>query len=143
MFKRLIVTLLLLAVFNTAQANGVSSIITSTILASSAQTATYTSADQTNTSWAGVTLYVNTSAFTSGTFTPKIQGKDPISGIYYDIIVGTAISATGLSVLKIYPGITATANSSVSDYLPAVWRVVVTGATTPVATFSISALLNP
>lgn len=52
-----------------------------------------------------------------------IQGKDPISGEYYDLLVDAAVASVAASQLKVYPGITVAANVSVSDVLPPFWRV--------------------
>src|SRR5258708_17886946 len=102
----------------------------STILASAARTAAQVnSADQNNLTWSGVHVTINITAFVAGTYTPKIEGKDPVSGTYYDILVGTALGATGITVLKIYPGMAVVANGAASDFLPRVWRVQLNGAT--------------
>ena len=109
------------------------------LLASAARTAaTTTSPDIVNSNYAGIHLIMNTSAYTSGNFTPTIQGKDPISGTYYSILVGAAVSATGIQIIKVYPGIATAANGAASDFMPRIWRVSVAGASSPVATFSIS-----
>lgn len=104
---------------------------------SAAQTATVTTPSQTNANWRGIQLSVNITAYTSGTWTPSIQGWDPSSSTWYDILVGPALAATGKTVLKVYPGILPTPNGSASDMLPRTWRVVMTGASTPIATFSV------
>jgi len=107
-----------------------------------AQTATtLTSNDQQNASWKGLHVIVNVTSYTSGTYTPHIQGEDEY-GNYYDILVGPAISATGITVLKVYPGIATLANGAASDLLPAVWRVQLVGATTPSMTISVDANLE-
>ena len=107
-------------------------------LPSLARSATVNSADIANNQWCGATIFVNISAYTSGTWTPSIQVKDPLSGNYSTVLTGTALSATGLTVLTVYPAIPAVANTSANGILPTIWRVVMTGATTPVATFSVS-----
>jgi hypothetical protein len=117
--------------------------LTATILPSAARTAaTVNSTDFTNNTWRGAHVIINVSAFTSGTYTPRIQAKDPISGNYYDLLIGPAIAATGTTVLKIYPGIVASPNAAASDILPRTWRVQVNGAATPSMTFSVSAFLE-
>ena len=116
--------------------------LSATILPSALRTAAQvSSADQINLRWTGATVIVNVTAFVSGTYTPKIQGKDPVSGTYYDILVGPAIGATGITILKIYPGISVVANGAASDFLPRVWRVQLNG-TTPSMTISIGANLQ-
>jgi hypothetical protein len=84
---------------------------------------------------------INVTTATSGTYTPHIQGKDPISGTYYDVLVGPAISTTGTTILKIYPGINAIANGASSDILPSVWRIQLIGASTPNMALSVAAYL--
>lgn len=116
---------------------------TVTPLYSAARTdASVVSGDFGNFGYRGAHFVVNVSTFTSGTYTPKIQGKDPVSGIYYDILVGPAIAATGTTILKIYPGISAIANGASSDILPSVWRVQLTGASTPDMVLSVAAYLE-
>jgi hypothetical protein len=104
---------------------------------------TVNSGDQANFNFKGGQFVVNVSAYTSGTYTPHIQGKDPVSGVYYDILVGPAINATGMTILKIYPGIGVLANGSASDILPQTWRVQLVGASTPSMTLSVQAYLEP
>lgn len=114
-----------------------------TVLASAARTATtVTSADQVNDSWSSAHVIINVSAYTSGNYTPKVQAKDPVSGTYYDLCVGTAISATGITLLKVGPGFAASPNAICGDMLPRVWRISLAGASTPVMTFSVGAFLG-
>ena len=72
---------------------------------------------------------------------PTIQGKDPLSGKYYDLLVGVAIIATGMTILKVHPGITASANISASDMLPLIWRVQFVHADADSITYSVSAMV--
>lgn len=53
----------------------------------------------------------------------KIQGKDPLSGKYFDILTSAALTAIGTNVFTVFPGIAPIANVSVSDILPRIWRV--------------------
>jgi hypothetical protein len=115
---------------------------TAQLFPAAAQTQTsLVSNDQQNASWRGVHVVVVVSSYTSGTYTPHIQGEDPY-GNYYDILVGPAISATGTTVLKVYPGIATLANGAASDLLPTVWRVTLVGASTPSMTISVGANLE-
>lgn len=117
------------------------------LFASAARTASANSADQTNRYARGVRLLLNISA-SSGTnevLDVKVQTKDSVSGLYFDI-PGAAFAqktGTGASTLTIYPGIAETANETVSDVLPLNWRVVTTigGTDTPTFTFSLGASL--
>lgn len=94
-----------------------------TLLASAARTATTASADQTNHNARGLHVGINVTAITTSNLTVTIQGKDPISGTYYTILAGVAITSTGLYLLKVYPGITGVTNASASDLLPRTFRV--------------------
>lgn len=91
------------------------------VIAAGVKTSTSNSADLGNTQWRGVHFIVNVSSYTSGTWIPKIQGKDSISGNYYDILVGPTISGAGATVMKVYPGLTAGSNVA-NDILPRTWR---------------------
>lgn len=109
-----------------------------------AATANGNSADFTNALGKGVKIVVDVTAMTgtSPTITVTIQGKDEGTGQYYTLLASAAISATGVSELTVYPGITATSNVSASDHVPATWRVSWTlGGTTPAITAVIGACL--
>lgn len=115
-----------------------------TPLPSATQTAaTVNSGQQSNSNYRGGHFIVNVTTATSGNYTPHIQGQDPSSGAWYDVLVGAAISTTGTTVLKVYPGIGVSANGSASDILPAVWRVQLIGASTPNMALSVGAYLEP
>ena len=84
----------------------------------------------------------NTSEDTTGgtatiDVTPEIQGKDEVNSVYYVILTGAAITAAGTTVLKVYPGITASANVAVSDLLPRYMRLVMTHGDAVEATYSV------
>ncbi|KKM84780.1 hypothetical protein LCGC14_1295670 [marine sediment metagenome] len=72
---------------------------------------------------------------------PKIQGFDPLSGTWYDLLVGVAITAVGTTVLKVYPGIAVAANVAASDVVPPVWRVRMEHADADSITYSVGAAL--
>lgn len=113
------------------------------LLASAARTATVTGPDQTNMLYKGLHLIISaTAAAATPSVVPTIQGKDA-AGIYYDLLVGAAITGTGVTVLKIYPGITAVANGAAADFLPQVWRVLMTAADADSLTYSMTANLMP
>lgn len=127
------------AVYLTTPAAFAQSNVIGTALTSSARTVTTSSADIVNTSYRGVHVLINVTSFTSGTWTPTVEGKDPVSGTYYTICTGTVISGTGLTILKVYPGAYAQVENSpvCGDFVPRTWRVTVIGASTPSATFSV------
>lgn len=113
-----------------------------TVLASAARTATVQSADLTNYNGKGLHLVIDVTAVTATpSITCEIEGKDALSGKYYDVLVGAAITATGTTVLKVYPGITASANASASDMLPRTFRVNCVHADADSITYSVGASL--
>lgn len=117
-----------------------------TLFASAARNADENSADQTNLRYRGLHLILDVTAFAGDdSFTFTIQGKDPASGKYYDLLASAAISTTGTTVLKLYPGLTAAANSVENDLLPRTWRVKAdytqAGAAADTLTFSVGAVL--
>lgn len=111
-----------------------------TVFSSAARTATSQSSDLTNYYWRGIVLTIDVTAVTA---TPSvvftIQGKSTLGSDYYTILASAAITATGQTVLRVYPGLTASANLTVNDVLPAVWRVDATHADADSITFSVSA----
>lgn len=113
--------------------------------------ATAASADLNNFGYRGVHLTLSATGVTgNGTsLTVKVQGKDPVSGQYYDIH-GASFAAKSANMsapdyLAIYPGIAETANQTVSDVLPKTWRVYSTMAGTGSAavTYGVGAILVP
>lgn len=108
------------------------------LLASAARTTTQTSADQTNYNSRALHVIWNITAHGGGTgATLSIQGKDA-AGIYYTLLTGIAETTTGTKVYKIGPGITATANAAASDFVPRIFRVVVTAGDATSITYSLS-----
>lgn len=143
MLKRFALALALLLALVAPAAHAQLQNLATQILPSAARTTSpVDSADQTNSGWRGIHLIINVSAYTSGTYTPHVQAKDPVSGTYYDILVGSAISATGITILKIYPGMATISNGAAADFLPRIWRVHFVGASSPSMTFSVGAFLQ-
>ena len=64
---------------------------------------------------------------TAVTATPSVvfnlEGKDPASGKWYLILASAAVTVISTVVLRVYPGLTAAANLSVSDVLPKTIRI--------------------
>ncbi|SRR5579885_18738 len=90
----------------------------------------------------GVKVVINITAIsgTSPTLTVTIQGKDPTSGQYWTILASAALTATGTTVLTVYPALTAAANTVANDVLPPNWNLKwVVGGTGPSVTATISA----
>lgn len=117
---------------------------TTALITHTAASAGVNGADQAAASAKGILVYIHISAIsgTSPTLTVTLQGKSPESGQYFTVLASAALTATGLTVLKAYPGLTAAANAAVNDILPTSWRVTsAIGGTTPSVTASITASL--
>lgn len=135
----ILISLLALAGIALGQSN-----IVGTLLTSAARTTTTASSDVQNTSTRGVHIYINVSAYTSGQWVPAIQGKDPVTGNYYDICTGPTITGTGVFIFKMFPGamMQDTTNVVCNDMLPRTWRINMVGSATPVSTFSVGYLAD-
>lgn len=86
----------------------------------------FVSSTLTNYSWRGIRLHITASAeLGTSTLDCKVQGKDKLTADFYDIpgAVFTQITGTAVDELVVYPGVAETANESVSDVLPRLWRV--------------------
>lgn len=89
----------------------------------------------------GLLVFVNVSALagTTPSLTVTIKGVDPVSGATYTILASAAITTTGLTVLRVYPGLTAAANLTASDVIPPNFQISATIAGTgPQVTATIS-----
>lgn len=103
----------------------------------------YSSGDQDGTDIEFLHIIIDVTAVTATpALTVRIQGKDPASGKYYDILVSTAIATVSTTVLKVGPGLTAAANLVANDIVPSIWRVTVTHGDTDSATYSVGANLG-
>ena len=60
------------------------------------------SALQVNPYGRGIKLFINCSAYTSGSFTVAVQGV--LNGLVYSALTSAAISAAGITELTVYPG---------------------------------------
>lgn len=72
------------------------------------------------------------------TVTLSIEGKDPVSGVYYTVLAAAARSATGQDVLQVQPGGAVTANVSANASVPDTYRVKVTHSAGSAFTYSVS-----
>ena len=113
-----------------------------TLFTSKARTATENSPDQLNPSASGLHLVIDVTAATD---TPSVvftlQGKCPVSGKYYTILASSAITGTGTTVLKVFPGSAVAANATANDILPKHWRVIATHADADSITYTVTASL--
>ena len=100
--------------------------------------------DQVNYWSRGIKLVIDITAITgtSPTLTVTIQGRDPVSGKYFTVLASATLTATGTTVLTVFPGAPVSANASANDCLPRDWRVVaVVGGTGPAVSATIAAIL--
>ena len=113
------------------------------ILPSVARTATLSTPNFGNAQYRGLHLIINMTAVPGvQTVTPSITAQDPVSGTTYTILTGPAISTTGITILKVYPGIGTVANGSASDLLPNLWGVTLTHSGAGSFTYSVSAYME-
>lgn len=77
-------------------------------------------------------------------FTPTAVdlSGNPSAGTEYLLLEGAAITETGTTVLKVYPGIAPLANAAASDFLPFLWKVTMDHANAGTITYSVFALLE-
>lgn len=114
-----------------------------TLLASAARTTTQTSADITTFNLAGITVVLDmTVVAASPSVTLTINGKDPASGKYYNLLTGAAVVAITTNVYRIMPALTAVANKDVNAYLPRTIQIVVTANNANSGTYSVGYTLH-
>lgn len=118
-----------------------------TVIRHAAAAAGVNGADQSNDSRAkGAYVVVDITAITGTgpTLTVTLQGKDEVSGKYFTVLASAALNATGTTVLRVYPGLTAAANTVANDVMPLQWRIKTDiGGTGPAVTATISAFTIP
>jgi hypothetical protein len=87
----------------------------------------------------GVHIIIDVTAVTATpAVTFNIEGYDPISAKWYLLLASAAIATVSTTVLKIYPGLTAAANSVANDVIPEEWRIRPVHADTDSITYSVS-----
>ena len=89
----------------------------------------------------GAHVIINVNSINSGTpsITVTVQGYDETNGTFYDMLVSSAISSTGQTILKIHPLFTPAPNLTACDILPLNWGVKVDHADSQPITYSVSA----
>lgn len=109
---------------------------------SEARTATNNSGDLTNSQHKGCHVIIDVTAISATpSVVPTIQGKDSVSGKYYPLLAGAAITGTGTVILKLYPGLTDAANLVANDILPSKFRILMTHADADSITYSVGVSL--
>lgn len=95
------------------------------------------------TQYRGIMVFVNVTAITgtSPTLTVSIKGQSP-QGVDYTILTSAAITATGQTVLTVYPSLPASANVTAQSTIPCAVHVdYAIGGTGPSVTGTIAAVL--
>lgn len=112
-------------------------------LASGSRNSTQTQADQTNTLYRGIAVILDVTVIGTGNITLEIDAKDSVSGKYYVLLTGAAVSSNSTNVYTVYPSIVNTANVSASNVLPKTWRIKVTANNGNAVTYSVGYNLLP
>jgi hypothetical protein len=115
---------------------------TQTVFTSAARTATPTPFDGSNDGFRGLHLIIDaTAAADTPSVVFTIQGFSPLGADYYTILASAAITGTGTTVLRVFPGATAAANTVANDQIPSAWRVIATHGDADSITYSVAANL--
>ncbi len=81
--------------------------------------------------------------FNANDITFTLQGKDTLSGNYYDILESVALNSVVTTILKVHPSFTAASNTIAKDGLPQIYRVQAEHADDSPVTYSVGVnLLN-
>ncbi len=111
-----------------------------TLLASDARTASINTEDQENYEGRGVHVTIDVTIDpAAASVVPTIQGRDPASGAYYDLLVGLALDAVAQRELVVHPDLPAVGNLVAQDALPFIWRVRLVAADGASLTYSVGA----
>jgi hypothetical protein len=113
------------------------------VYASVARTATPTAVNVATQGRSCLHLIIDVTATTSTpSVVPTIDALDNLSGKYYNLLTGVAITATGTTVLKIGRGIGQLTNIAAADMLPGTFRVTMTHADANSMTYTVNAILG-
>lgn len=93
----------------------------------------------------GMLVFINVTAITgtSPTLTVTLKGSiDAAATATYTLLASASITSTGLTVLKVYPGLAVSANAAANDIAPVYSQIsTAIGGTGPSVTATISAVL--
>jgi hypothetical protein len=120
-------------------------VVQTTLYESAARTATPTTATFSSQGRRGLHLVIDVTVVPASapSVVPTIDGQDALSGKWYNLLTGVAITAVGTTVLKIYPGIGTIANGAASDVVPANLRLVMTHGNANSCTYTAAVHLVP
>lgn len=109
-----------------------------TLLASASRTTTQTSADLINyNGLSALDIILDATVIGTGSITISINGKDPASGKYYNILTGAAVVTNSTNRYRVNPHLAAVTNSIAQDILPRVFQIVVTANNANAVTYSV------
>lgn len=114
------------------------------VFASAARTASADSNVFPNPGFRGLDLIIDATASAdtpSVVFT--IQGYSPLGNDYYTVLASAAVTGAATTVLRVYPGLTAAANTVANCVLPHLWRVHADAADADSLTYSVNAVMLP
>lgn len=106
------------------------------VFVSTARTATSTATLHSG-SIGGLFIIDVTAVTATPSVTFAINGVEPISGNTYNILTSAAITATGTTVLRVHPSLTAAANTIAKDILPGAMSITATHGDTDSITYSV------
>ena len=115
-----------------------------TVLASGARTTLQSSGVLTNAGGSQLIVYVNTTVIGSAALTVTIKGVVPAAqSTTYTILASAAINTNTLTILRVSPHLTASANAIAKEIVPALFQIDVAVADANPATYSVSYCLVP
>jgi len=115
-----------------------------TLLASGARTTTQTSADITTFNAGAIQVILDMTNVAAGpSVVVSIDGKDPASGKYYNLLTGANVTTNSTNVYTVDPAIPAVANVTAQKRLPRTIRIVVTANNANSGTYSVGYVLQP
>lgn len=113
------------------------------ILTSLSRTATQQSADIPTNGCQTLNLVYDQTVGATNSNVITIDGKDPVSGKYYNLLTSAALTSVATTRLKIGQTIAASANLIAQDYIPNTIRITVTAGNANAATYSVGISLQP
>jgi hypothetical protein len=117
--------------------------VETTLLVSAGRTTTQTSADITTYNTQAITVTLDMTVVAAGpSVTVTIDGKDPASGKYYNLLTGAAVIAATTNTYRVDPALVAAANLIAVLRLPRIIRIVVTANNANSGTYSVGYTLH-
>lgn len=102
--------------------------------------ATYTAINGDRFMASGIQLFINVTALAGApSVTPFLQGFEGVT--FYDLLQADAITATGMTVLRLFPGAAQNPKITANDHLPDIWRVAMSHANANSITYTVTAKL--